>query len=841
MSFAGLNLQKVNKVRTPIQYSAELTAKGCAVCPLKSVEPKLEPTGSPDPVIYIIGEAPGEEEARQGVQFIGLSGQLLRQRIPQDWLPFIRWNNCIRSRPPGNRDPDPVELACCRPSIVEDIERSKPRAIFGFGNVPLNWALGVTGITDWNGRRAPVKIGNHTCWYYAFLHPAGILRENSDRTIHPGTDYHSDKEFAFAFALQRAFEEVEHLPDPIVDNEAVAKEGVVVLRKPSEIISVIGRAWKQTSVGLDYETNGLRPMAEGAKILSIGMSYRQAHYSWPMHHKDAGYTKNDLSCIEEAFEEWLHNSKCRKIAHNAAFEQEWSGHFYGYDCINDTWEDTQSQAFVLDVRQGVMSLDLLCNLYFGIKVKSLSNLDRKRMEDYSLDEILPYNAIDAKYCNMLFTEQTAELFKQGLGEVYKQHMRRVSALTLTQLKGVPISQKANASLLAKYEGRIKQLDAQLAADPDIIKYNKIKPKTFRPTSPADTVFLFNKVIGGYGLSNADVEALNGVDHPLVEPIIQHRKASKVVSTYLKPFTTGAPTMYPDGKAHPSYPTTRVITSRTSAADPNIQNQNKRDLESKEVRSQVVAPLGDIIVSVDYASIQARNVAWESKDPSLVQAFIDHYDIHQDWMERLVKLYPSWIKEGVRALSDKKLKGSYRHKAKNKFVFPSFFGAAPSSIASHGYLNIPINTAYDLQNQLWSKFAGIKRWQDRIRNDFYLNGYVTGLSGYRRPAPTAYTEIVNSPIQADEAKIVMEALARLSERHIWDLQPILEVHDDITFCFSKKKLDYYLPTILQDMLLVEYDWIITPVAVEVSIGPNWHELEEIGKFESTSDGGYREYK
>src|SRR5580765_2590939 len=152
----------------------------CRVCPLNKIatnkNPHMEPTGSKKPLVYVLGEAPGREEDFGNEQFIGASGQLLRARIPDWLLPKIRFNNVVRTRPFKNQTPGPIETECCRPSVERDIAESRPKAIFGFGNVPLHWVSKFHGITEWRGRRMPVNIAGHSCWYYSFAHPSFLLR-----------------------------------------------------------------------------------------------------------------------------------------------------------------------------------------------------------------------------------------------------------------------------------------------------------------------------------------------------------------------------------------------------------------------------------------------------------------------------------------------------------------------------------------------------------------------------------------------------------------------------------------------------------------------------------------
>ena len=157
--------------------SDELLHKlSCRACPLNKAEhiqsPKMPPSGSQNPLIYFLAEAPGEIEDEENKQLVGPSGDLLWPLIPPKIKVKSRRNNVLNCRPQNNRNPEDVEIECCRPRIVEDIEKTKPAVIFGLGAVPLAWANMPGGIKLWRGRRFPIKVGSHTCWYYPMRHPA---------------------------------------------------------------------------------------------------------------------------------------------------------------------------------------------------------------------------------------------------------------------------------------------------------------------------------------------------------------------------------------------------------------------------------------------------------------------------------------------------------------------------------------------------------------------------------------------------------------------------------------------------------------------------------------------
>jgi len=291
---------------------------------------------------------------------------------------------------------------------------------------------------------------------------------------------------------------------------------------------------------------------------------------------------------------------------------------------------------------------------------------------------------------------------------------------------------------------------------------------------------------------------------------------------------GSKDLHPDGMLHPMLNPGKVETWRTSSDSVNSQNFSKH--EFREVRSQIRGDETEKVVSFDYAGIQARNVAMESKDIALVDAFWNDYDIHSDWMLELLKLYPRWIEGGLKAINaDKELRKHYRNRAKNGFVFPSFFGAMAKKVS--GELGIPEQTGQKLQDKFWAKFPDIYEWHRQLKKDYYKTGYVTGHSGFRRRAPVSHNQLINSPIQSDEAIIVCTSMAELSEKEELRYQANIEVHDDLTFIWKKKDIDRNAEVVSKAMTRINFPWINVPIVVEMSVGDDWANVKEVAKFSS----------
>lgn len=814
-------------------------SKECAICPLNNerglFHSKMPAYGAVHPLVYIIGEAPGAEEDKIGRPFVGPSGKVLRKYIPDGWLDKIRWNNVVRTRPPKNRDPSVVEIECCRPSVQRDVEQSKPKVIFGFGAVPLQWVLGQGRITHWNGRRVPVRIGGHVCWFFPMMHPAYVLQSRGAKL---------DLELTFANDLRRVFAAVPDLPEPHVDTPAEARHGIEIVtgakghRDLNRVLDFLDALNDEPIVGIDYETNNfVRPYDPDAVILSVALASELGAMAIALDHSGAGWLADEREELDRAFRHFLLRSRCRKVSHNLAFELEWSAFFYGRKVVRSRWGDTLSQAYIIDERQDCLSLEFLCLQHFGINVKALSNLDSKKLDKAPVERVLEYNAIDAKYHYDLYLVQAQVLAEHRLTSVYQTALRRVPTMVLTQLKGIPVDQKVVAKFDKEFTSKIAEVENRIGKLKVVARYRELTGKEFRPSSNADVKTMLIEVLK-LDVETVDEKVLETVKHMVAKLILEHRGYSKLHSTYVKCIKPGAPFLHSDGLLHPLIQTTRTRTGRTSSADPNEQNWPKH--EHREVRSQIRGSGNSRVVSFDYGSIQARNVAMESLDPALIKAFWDRYDIHGDWMERVARLYPKWVTEGVKILStDKDRRKEYRNRAKNEFVFPSFFGAQAKTVA--GYLGVPPVIGERLHNDFWEMFPNIRGWHKQLLADYNKTGYVTGLSGYRRRAPVSSNELINAPIQADETIIVCDAMARLSELGEDCFQPNMMIHDDLTFIWPERDVDKNAEVVIDHMIHVPFKWArVVPIVVEMSVGTDWANQKPVGEYSSDKWNGSSGY-
>jgi len=136
--------------------------------------------GNANADLFVLGEAPGQNEAEQGVPFVGKAGQLLTNILAAaGWTRddvFIA--NILKCRPPGNRDPKPEEAANCRKFLDMQIKCVDPKWIICFGRIASVFLLGQepdTTIGSLRGKTHEYEGRKVTCTY----HPSYLLRQPS--------------------------------------------------------------------------------------------------------------------------------------------------------------------------------------------------------------------------------------------------------------------------------------------------------------------------------------------------------------------------------------------------------------------------------------------------------------------------------------------------------------------------------------------------------------------------------------------------------------------------------------------------------------------------------------
>jgi len=148
-------------------------------CALKASARRLVfADGNPQARLMMVGEAPGVDEDKQGLPFVGRSGQLLDRMLKAIGLDRtqVYIANIVPWRPPGNRTPTPVETQICLPFIKRQIELADPDILVTVGQPSTGALLEIQGIMKNRGRWFSYHTGSREIRAMPVLHPAYLLR-----------------------------------------------------------------------------------------------------------------------------------------------------------------------------------------------------------------------------------------------------------------------------------------------------------------------------------------------------------------------------------------------------------------------------------------------------------------------------------------------------------------------------------------------------------------------------------------------------------------------------------------------------------------------------------------
>jgi uracil-DNA glycosylase family 4 len=154
----------------------------CTLCPLHATRTQgVFGVGNRQADWMVIGEAPGQEEDRQGEPFVGRAGQLLNSMLKAVGLAreqvFIA--NILKSRPPGNRDPRPEEVRACLPYLFRQIELIDPKIVLCVGRIAAQTLLETeTPIGKLRGKLHRLASDRPMIVTY---HPAYLLRSPAEK------------------------------------------------------------------------------------------------------------------------------------------------------------------------------------------------------------------------------------------------------------------------------------------------------------------------------------------------------------------------------------------------------------------------------------------------------------------------------------------------------------------------------------------------------------------------------------------------------------------------------------------------------------------------------------
>ncbi|WP_426583587.1 DNA polymerase I [Mucilaginibacter sp. R-33] len=586
------------------------------------------------------------------------------------------------------------------------------------------------------------------------------------------------------------------------------------LEKRAELIKILAQ---QPAICFDTETTGTDPNHCELVGLSFSVKPGQGWYV-PVPADQAG-----AQSIVTEFKAVLENENIGKIGQNIKFDilmLKW----YNIE-VKGTLFDTMLAHYILDPDTR-HNMDILSENYLGYKPVSITELigpkgkNQGNMRDVDFEKIKEYAAEDAD-----ITLQLKDIFEPKLKEVEGEKLVNeiehplIYVLADMEYEGVKIDHDTLREFSKQLETDIAQYEKTVYEKAGV-KFNIASPKQLGEV-------LFEKLMldpkakktkTGQYQTGEDVLLSLAAKSDIVRDILDFRQLQKLKSTYVD----ALPQMVnpKTGRVHTSYNQAVAATGRLSSVNPNLQNIPIRTERGREVRKAFIPrDSNHTIVSADYSQIELRIIAEISKDPNMMQAFINNHDIHT---ATAANVYGIGLDE---VTSDQRRNA----KAVN---FGIIYGQSAFGLSQS--LGIPRKEAAEIIEQYFIQFAGIKQYMSDTMNFARENGYVCTLMGRRRYLRDinsanatvrgfAERNAINAPIQgsaADMIKIAMINIHREFKAQKLDARMTMQVHDELVFDVPNHEVEIVKPIIMHNMKTAIKTEV--PIMVEIGTGLNWLE-------------------
>lgn len=374
-----------------------------------------------------------------------------------------------------------------------------------------------------------------------------------------------------------------------------------------------------------------------------------------------------------------------------------------------------------------------------------------------------------------------------------------------------------------------------------------------------------------GRHKTDEASLAKLDHPFVVDYMQIKKDIKATQ-----FLKGIQRETCDHYLHPNFNLHVVLSFRSSSSNPNFQNLPVRNAEmSQAVRRAFIARKGRCLVEWDYGGIEVKTAACYNKDPRMIQYIKQDYDYHKEMAMECFQISKAvWEKMVAEdAKNGTKHAKNARYVAKNKLVFPLFYGSYWLDCARHLWEdmlrmglqvcgvpmrkwlqkkgisrlgdqdkegNKPTPGTYEahiaaVQERFWGeRFMVYDQWRKDIVQQYRRDGFMTSYTGFVYQGPLRRNQIINLQPQGSAAHCLLWALVQLIDelrKRRMKALVIGQIHDSVVADVPVEEVDDYLQLskdIAIRRVMKHWPWIIVPLEIEAEVSPvngSWVEKKE----------------
>jgi DNA polymerase I len=585
-----------------------------------------------------------------------------------------------------------------------------------------------------------------------------------------------------------------------------------------ELATIVSAATENGWVSVDTETTSTEPRS--AHIVGVALALNETE-SWyaPLGHLTGENLplQGALDCLKPLLE----TGSVKKIGQNLKYDYQI---FKNYGIVLRGIDfDCMVAAYLIDPGKRQYSLDQLAADWLSAETTPIESLIGKGKTQKSFAEVpiadaAPYSGEDVVLPIRLRKLLAPVLDERNLAKLFDEiEMPLVECLAELEWRGVLIDTALLGRLSAEYAARIGELTKDIHALAGV-EFNLNSPKQV-----SDVLFgalnlpHSKKTKVGSFETNVDVLEKLAPLHPIVQKILDHREAQKLLSTYIDalPATVNGES----GRVHTSFNQTVAATGRLSSTGPNLQNIPVRTEAGRQIREAFVAEEGTVIVSADYSQVELRILAHLSGDPFLTKAFLDDRDIHTQTASAVYGIFPEMVTPDMR-------------RAAKTINFGLMYGMGPINLSRQ--LGISFAEAQKFIDTYFQQFPKVKSYIEGSIAGARETGYTETLLGRRRYLPdlnaanrtireAAERIAINTPVQGTAADIIKIAMIDI-HRHGAEVCPrarmLLQVHDELVFEVPVDEAETFAKWVAERMSGAFT--LSVPLKVDTGIGKNWSE-------------------
>jgi len=857
-------------------------------CPLATCEHinshGLDPWGSDNPLLYLVGEAPVGTEDRQGVVFIGRAGQLLHDALRKTGVDYkyLRINNVVRCAPWNEKKarigtPSSKHIEACLPSLLEDIHRTKPKVIVALGGIAMKALTKLhAGITTVRGNVQNLDIKGEMFPCLPTLHPAGLLEGRGD---------YSSRQFflqdlALAWSMATG-------AGPVRTDAYVGRD-YGVLRTLDEVQQYVTHCVElchsdpNRFITADFEAGCLEEWRAENPVLGLGISCGpyQSRYI-PMQH----YQSPLNGSMPQLCEILRPLAEIPMANQNIGFDYLYWKRRLGIELKQENIRlDPMLAHHTIFARTRPNDLETMAGLYLNEPAwsyklkdvveskrrhfKAMMRQSKKNPEQLSyweqwlalaklglgyatvpLDDLSLYCNIDADTTWRLVPVLEKMLQDANLYQTYRSNYHdAIKSFAEMRYDGVAINNGALEALQKELPGEMSQILVDLTQTKFVQKTQDMTKKTFNLGSHKQVATLLYDVMrcpparlpgkSTRTTEDGQLQQLLGKFKredkkdkvEILEKIAEWRSLDKYFGTYVKSNVTYQD---PNGLVHPNWNLMGTRTGRVACDSPPLHSAPTSHGLRKQYWSRW-HDTGGILLGADESQIEVRIFASLAQDPVLVDFYCNRAgaDLHR-YMASLLYNVPY---ESVT---------SEQRRVAKTCVFASLYGGGPGNLAAQTGMKMSEAVAV---HKRFISVIDIEGFRNRCLTELGARGGVSTPFGLFLAINMGYTEgarkhaerqALNTPVQSSASSLVQAAIVRGNRyMHQMGLKSKIVIfhHDAIYWDVYPGEL-FTLIALAQHVMVTEpaqlYPWLLVPLKIGIEFGNSWGEKIEVHSFDQTS--------